>query len=96
MRSPFAHVLGTVEGGIEKIPGTQGTANITESVEPVASLGDLHGHRNIVVQVKDDPRTAPLREFLVTTVRSCQELYSTARRLGLPESSVRDKLPWHK
>jgi hypothetical protein len=92
MRSPFAHILGTIEGGIEQLPGTGGSSEVQDVLGP----DERHEPVNIVVPFRNDANTAPLRIFLIATVRSCQELYHNARRLGLPETSVRNKLPWYR
>ncbi|BDA46865.1 hypothetical protein COCOBI_09-3180 [Coccomyxa sp. Obi] len=90
----FAHVMGTIEGGIESLPGTEGNADFNRGTELNSYQRTARG--NVAVVFKDDPSTEPLRAFLLATVRSCQELYSAARRLGLPETSVRNKLPWYR
>lgn len=91
--APFAHVLGTLEGGIEKIPGTEGASDYAWT-EPNAY--DRKSEGNVKVSFKTDPATAHLRSFLLHTMRSCRELYSTCRHLGLPETSVQNKLPYFR
>lgn len=90
----FAHVMGTIEGGIESLPGTECNADFNRGTDLNSYQRTARG--NVAVVLKDDPSTEPLRAFLLATVRSCQELYSAARRLGLPETSVRNKLPWYR
>ena len=91
---PFAHVLGTLEGGIEKIPGTEGA--------PDRSWGDANAYDspsskgNVIISFKKDAATAELRSFLLHTMRSCRTLYSTFRHLGLPETSVQTKMPYYR
>lgn len=90
----FAHVMGTIEGGIESLPGIEGNADFNRGTELNSYQRTARG--NVVILFKNDPSTEPLRAFFLATVRSCQELYSAARRLGLPETSVRNKLPWYR
>lgn len=92
--APFAHIMGTVKGGIESLPGTEGSSDFGR--DSAANTYSRSACGNILVQFKNDPATEPLRSFLLATVQSCQELYSTVRRLGLPETSVRNKLPWFR
>jgi hypothetical protein len=93
MRPRFAHILGTLEGGIESLPGTEGNSDFGGTE---ANSYHTSARGNVAIPFKDDPATEPLRSFLLATVLSCQELISTARRLGLPETSVCNKLPWHR
>ena len=91
--APFAHVLGTLKGGIEKIPGTVESLD-TSSGE--ANVYDSKSRGNVTISFKTDAATAELRRFLLHTMRSCRELYSTFRHLGLPETSVQTKMPYYR
>ncbi len=93
MKPQFAHILGTIDGGIESLPGTEGNSDFAGT--PLNSYSRIP-RGNVAVRFKDDPATEPLRSFLLATLHSCQELISTARRLGFPETSVRNKLPWYR
>ena len=48
----------------------------------------------MVVRLSTDPARAPLRQFLVATVHSCQELWDLCCRLGLPRTSALTKAPF--
>ena len=91
--APFAHVLGTLEGGIEKIPGTEGASDYSWTQ---ANAYDRTSKCNIIVPFNTDPALAPLQSFLLHTLSSCRELYSTCRHLGLPKNSVQNKLPYSR
>lgn len=51
-------------------------------------------HGNVVVRLSTDPAREPLRQFLVATVHSCQELWDLCCRLGLPRTSALTKAPF--
>ena len=95
--SHFAHVLGTLRSGIENVPGTEYSTDIGHT-----RLGEdpgVHFRRergNVSVRISHDPATLQLRRFLSATVRSCQELYGNVRHLGLPQTSVCNKMPWFR
>ena len=91
--APFAHVLGTLKGGIEKIPGTEESLG---SSSGEANAYDSKSRGNVTISFKTDAATAELRAFLLHTMRSCRELYSTFRHLGLPETSVQTKMPYYR
>jgi hypothetical protein len=95
--SPFAHVLGTLRSGIESVPGTEDTTDFSHThlgEDPGLQFGRERG--NFSVRISSDPSTLQLRRFLSATVRSCQELYGNVRHLGIPQTSVCDKLPWFR
>ena len=91
--APFAHILGTLEGGIERIPGTEGAPDHSWG-EP--NVYDSPSKGNVSINFKTDAATAELRSFLLHTLRSCRTLYSTLRHLGLPETSVQTKMPYYR
>ena len=53
-------------------------------------------HGNIVVRLDTDPSREPLRQFLIATVHSCQELWDLCRRLGLPRTSALTTAPFSR
>ena len=91
--APFAHVLGTLEGGIERIPGTEGAPDHSWG-DP--NVYDSPSKGNVSINFKTDAATAELRSFLLHTLKSCRTLYSTFRHLGLPETSVQTKMPYYR
>ena len=91
--APLGHILGTIEGGIERIPGTEGSPDYAW---PQPNATDRNQRGNVEIAFSTDPATASLRSFLLHTLVSCRELYSTCRHLGLPKTSVRNKLPYYR
>ncbi|KAK9829655.1 hypothetical protein WJX72_007136 [[Myrmecia] bisecta] len=52
--------------------------------------------QSVVCKLAEDPNTEWLRGFLRGTVHSLIEINDFVRRLGLPASSVENKLPYRK
>ena len=93
----FAHIMGTLQGGIEVLPGTEASTDFARNTFlEEDSLHRRNERGNVVVRIKHDAATLPMRRFLSATVRSCQELYGNIRHLGLPKTSVCDKMPWYR
>ena len=88
---PFAHIVG-LPGRNDPLPGLDDASGQSNRLSDASTSGRL----SIVVPLSTDPATAPLRKALLSTVRSCQELWAIVRRLGLPENSVRSKFPFHR
>lgn len=84
-----AHVLATMVYP-EEMPSMEPWRERSGRVSRDEGLGTVVCHFNT------DPATAPLRNVLRWTWVNCAELWAIARRLGLPDTSVKTKCPYYR
>ncbi|KAK9836044.1 hypothetical protein WJX81_008620 [Elliptochloris bilobata] len=90
---PLAHVMGTMDRP-EKLPGLDDRERGNDRRDAYRPFEREQG--NVMVRMSTDPAREPLRQFLVATVHSCQELWDLCRRLGLPRTSALTKAPFSR